>query len=129
MVFTLSLRNPNEMGSSEHNCEYLSDGWKQSVIHLYRVIFKVHTKFLHPLQREFGDGFVRSQFNLHRHLDERQALTFYKSWVDYVAQIESGVVGRDMSAEEEALLTDEQRAKMGEIRKETIEIHRKSNKI
>eukprot|EP00742_Colponemidia_sp_Colp-10_P025052 GILJ01030235.1.p1 GENE.GILJ01030235.1~~GILJ01030235.1.p1 ORF type:complete len:118 (+),score=16.76 GILJ01030235.1:3-356(+) len=117
------------MGSEEHNCEFMSDNWKHAMTHLYRVIFKAHLKYLHPLQREFGDGFIRSQFNLHKSIDERQALTFYKSWVDYVAQIESGVAGKDMSQDEIDLLSDDQKSKLNEIRRETIEIHRKGGAI
>lgn len=88
---------------------------------LYRTILKLHVIKLAPVQREFGDKFVRSEFHRHLIANEKYARLFYASWYDYVAQLDRGVTSRNLTKDEAALLSDDQKGKLTEIRRYVVQ--------
>lgn len=114
-----SLLHPSNLGSAD--CEFLSESWKRSMLNLYRTILKLHAMKLQPVQREFGDKFVRSEFHRHITANEKYARLFYVSWYDYIAQLDRGVTSRNMSKEEAAMLSDDQKGKLTEIRRYVVQ--------
>eukprot|EP00331_Platyophrya_macrostoma_P004279 CAMPEP_0176424368 /NCGR_PEP_ID=MMETSP0127-20121128/10801_1 /TAXON_ID=938130 /ORGANISM="Platyophrya macrostoma, Strain WH" /LENGTH=144 /DNA_ID=CAMNT_0017805423 /DNA_START=90 /DNA_END=524 /DNA_ORIENTATION=+ len=114
-----SLVHPTQLGSSE--CEFLSEAWKRSMLTLYRTILKLHVMKLQPVQREFGDKFVRAEFHRHITANEKYARLFYASWFDYVAQLDRGVTSRNLTKEEAALLSTDQKGKLTDIRRYVVQ--------
>lgn len=86
------------------------------MLSLYRMILKLHAVQLQPLQRTLGDKFVRAEFRSHLRVNEKYAQLFYQSWYSYCAQIERGVTQRDLSREEEEMLSMAQREKLTRLR-------------
>ena len=57
---------------------------------LYRRILRAH-KLLPPMQKEMGDKYVKSEFELHRTIDNPLHIVgFLASWQDYLHQITNG---------------------------------------
>lgn len=110
---------PNAVGAS--SCAFRSEEWRRAMTTIYRVILKLHAIRLEPIQREFGDKFVRAEFRRHAIANEKYAKIFYTSWYDYVVQLERGVTGRSLTKAERELLTDEQKKTLGEIRSYVVQ--------
>ncbi|KAL3230432.1 hypothetical protein RNJ44_00881 [Nakaseomyces bracarensis] len=57
---------------------------------LYRRILRAH-KLLPPMQREMGDNYVKSEFELHKSIDNPLHIVgFLASWQDYLYQVTDG---------------------------------------
>lgn len=57
---------------------------------LYRRILRAH-KLLPPMQKEMGDKYVKSEFELHKRIDNPLHIVgFLASWQDYLYQITDG---------------------------------------
>ena len=89
---------------------------------LYRTILKVHAVRLQFTQRQLGDRFVRAEFHRHALTNEKYAAIFYKSWYSYIAQLEMGVLSREMTQDELALLSPEQKERMAALRAEVAKM-------
>ncbi|ORC86115.1 uncharacterized protein TM35_000301550 [Trypanosoma theileri] len=113
------LRHPTEL----ENYPLHSDDWRRAVCQLYRAILKLHVLRLLPVQRAFGDRFVRVEFERHVDAGERHARVFYAEWYMYAAQLEiGGSSGRPLTAEEERLLTPEQQQRLQELRSRVVQV-------
>ena len=88
--------------------------------YLYRTILKLHAVKLAPEQRELGDKFVKAEFRRHMTANEKYSSIFYAAWCDYVAQLERGVLSRDLTNEERALLNPEQKKTLRELRSHVV---------
>ena len=113
------LLHPTRLSSS--SVAFRSEEWRRAMCTLYRVILKLHAIRLQPAQRDLGDKFVRAEFQRHRMANEKYATLFYSSWYGYVAQLESGVTSREMTAEERSMLSDDQKGKLAELRSYVIQ--------
>ncbi|CUG92415.1 unnamed protein product [Bodo saltans] len=113
------LRRPQELGSQQ--CSFRSEEWRQSMLTLYRVILKLHAVRLEPVQRTFGDKFVKNEFRRHAMANEKYARIFYSSWVDYIVQLERGATSRSLTRDEESMLSAEQKGKLAEIRSYVVQ--------
>lgn len=91
---------------------------------LYRSILKAHrSKLPHDL-RDFGDMYVRNEFNLHKKVTAVENLNqFYKSWEDYLKSLEpqtkEAKFGRDLTEKEKVILTKDQQDKLDELLRES----------
>jgi hypothetical protein len=102
--------------------EFRCDEWKAHMIHLYRVVLKSHEIYLeHEAQREFGDKFVKAEFRRHAMANAKYAAIFYKGWFEYVVQLELGQTSRALTAEETALLSEEQKERLQALRGHVLE--------
>jgi Complex1_LYR-like len=62
---------------------------------LYRKLLRSHQKYLPPDMKEMGDGYVKSEFKLHRKVTRPETLDlFYTEWVRYLNQLESAARAR-----------------------------------
>jgi hypothetical protein len=113
------LRRPQELGSQE--CSFRSEEWRHAMLTLYRVILKLHAVRLEPVQRTFGDKFVKNEFRRHAMANEKYARIFYASWVDYIVQLERGATSRSLTRDEESMLSAEQKGKLAEIRSYVVQ--------
>ncbi|EAN79369.1 hypothetical protein, conserved [Trypanosoma brucei brucei TREU927] len=112
-----ALPHPMELSS----VEYRSEGWTHAICRLYRTLYKLHAKQLHPIQREFGDRFVQTEFQRHIDASEKHARIFYQSWYSYAVQLLVGQTSRDMTAEEQQQLTPEQKETMRRLRSHVLQ--------
>jgi hypothetical protein len=101
---------------------FRSEGWRLAMCRLYRIILKLHQKQLQPIQREFGDRFVQTEFHRHATANERYGIGFYSSWLNYCYELERGVTDRPLSRKEKQLLTPEQQEKMTQIQAEVVKM-------
>ena len=86
------------------------------VLSLYKQIMRLH-QAMEPEMRSIGDAYVRSEFRAHRGASEAQLHTFERAWRDYATllQVQSGAApGRDLTAEEAAAMSPEQRTALAE---------------
>jgi hypothetical protein len=103
--------------------EFRSPEWQRCMLHLYRQVLKSHQIFLeNDMQRDLGDRFVKAEFRRHKGTNVKYACIFYKGWADYVAQLEGGKIGRDLTDKEQKLLNDEQRNRLGDLRKHVVDL-------
>lgn len=90
---------------------------------LYRNILKAHKKHLPADLRDFGDMYVRNEFNLHKKVTSSDRLgQFYVSWEGYLRQLrpqEGDRFGKDLSQKEKVNLNKEQQEKLDELLKES----------
>ena len=127
---------------AEDAIAFRSPNWSQAMLRLYRRLFKVHGQYLSVEQRMLGDRFVRAEFRRHVQVSPRDAGLFYKGWCDYLRQLEAGAAlqrrrglglsgstaratgatGRDMTPEELAMLSDEQRERLVNLRRHALEL-------
>ena len=105
---------------------------------LYRRVLRLHRQKLPAVQRAVGDEYVKKEFRAHQSLpdDSEFQRPFAEAWDDYCAQLESFKplegskgwskdaireemrLGRDMSPEDMAALSDEQREQLGRLKSE-----------
>lgn len=89
---------------------------------LYRDILRAHQRYLPPDARELGDAYVRHEFTEHRNASADFMLQFERQWRDYLTTIRSSdteePIGRAMTADEVAALSDEQKVQLRECRLE-----------
>eukprot|EP00752_Nemacystus_decipiens_P014808 g13182.t1 len=87
---------------------------RSSVIRLYKDILRQHRFALPPKQRELGDRYVRSEFKAHKEATGDQVAQFMHAWQSYLEQLRSGSgqVGRPLSEDDAAHLSDEQREQL-----------------
>ena len=86
---------------------------------LYRSILRAHQRYLPADARELGDAYVRSEFALHRNASANFVAQFERQWRDYLTTLrasEEGDIGREMTPEEVADLSDEQKVQLLKIR-------------
>ena len=87
---------------------------------LYRDILRAHQRFLPADARQLGDAYVKAEFKLHKGASESFLMQFERQWRDYLTTLKlsnaDGAIGREMTAEEIATLSDEQKIKLLEIR-------------
>ena len=126
---------------AENAISFRSASWSQAMLRLYRRLYKVHGQFLSVEQRMLGDRFVRTEFRRHVQVSPRDAGLFYKGWCDYLRQLEAGAAlqqrrglglsgsaraagatGRDMTPDELAMLSDEQRERLVNLRRHALEL-------
>lgn len=110
--------------------EFRSDGWKHAMCRLYRVVLKSHEMFLeHDAQREFGDKFVKAEFRRHALANAKYASIFYRGWYDYVATLERGVTSRALTPDEQAMLSDEQKERLADLRHHVVQQKLQDNEL
>ena len=105
---------------------------------LYRRVLRLHRQKLPAVQRSIGDEYVKKEFRAHQSLPEDSEFhaPFAKAWDDYCVQLEAfkplegskgwskeGIrnemrLGKEMSAEEIAALSDEQREQLSRLKSE-----------
>ena len=90
---------------------------------LYRDILRAHQKFLPANARELGDAYVKKEFIEHRTASPEFLGQFERQWRDYLTVLrrddgasEDQLIGRDLTADEIAALSDEQKVKLLEIK-------------
>lgn len=93
-------------------------------IKLLRSILRVHRQKLNPQMREIGDKYVLNEFKLHKKTTALEQLTqFYDGWEKYLRYIQNqnanSRFGRDLRAEEQNILSEDQKRKLHEIKVET----------
>ena len=92
---------------------------------LFRSILRAHQKYLPPTHRELGDSYVKAEFRLHRGASANFLTQFERQWRDYLTTLrvssgaEGASLGREMTADEIAALSDEQKVKLLEIREKS----------
>lgn len=87
---------------------------------LYRRILRAH-KLLPPRQKEMGDKYVKSEFELHKRVDNPLHIVgFLASWQDYLYQITDGKWKEStLSPAVVEKMSPEQVAQLYELMKET----------
>jgi hypothetical protein len=86
---------------------------------LYRAVLRAHRRVLPPDMRALGDAYARDEFRLHRNASRTHLQQFFEQWLDYLSQLNAGVVGRGLSSDEVGTLSTEQRAQLDKLREET----------
>eukprot|EP01040_Poterioochromonas_malhamensis_P016383 gene16383-18580_t len=91
-------------------------------VDLYRRILRAH-KALPSHLKILGNAYVRSEFHLHKKVtSEKELQIFFTAWEKYLHQVmlsqEGRRLGRDLSSNEAKHLSDEQREKLEELRRE-----------
>lgn len=93
----------------------------KKAVQLYRNILKQHKMKLPPQMRTLGDAYVKNEFHLHKkttspaHLEQ-----FMSGWDDYLQTIrgKENNFGKHITEDEARNLSEEQRAKLVELREE-----------
>ena len=87
---------------------------------LYRNILRAHQKYLPASARELGDAYVKKEFHDHRGASAEFLGQFERQWRDYLTTLkltsDDGKLGRTMTADEVAALSDEQKVQLLKIR-------------
>jgi len=87
---------------------------------LYRSILRAHQRLLPPEARELGDAYVKEEFKLHRDAAPNFLVQFERQWRDYLTSLKvtqnEGVIGREMTPDEVASLSDDQKVQLLKIR-------------
>eukprot|EP01065_Artemidia_motanka_P011839 TRINITY_DN16458_c0_g1_i1.p2 TRINITY_DN16458_c0_g1~~TRINITY_DN16458_c0_g1_i1.p2 ORF type:complete len:136 (+),score=61.21 TRINITY_DN16458_c0_g1_i1:58-408(+) len=84
-------------------------------LRLYRTILRAHGRVLPPQHRDLGDAYVKAEFRKHRQVKPEFANAFYTEWFRYLQHLvapSGGGIGRSLTDEEMAVLSDEQREKL-----------------
>ena len=83
---------------------------------LYRSIIRAHQHYLPADARQLGDAYVRSEFTLHRDASATFMVQFERQWRDYLTTLRASdadaPLGREMTADEVAALSDEQKVQL-----------------
>ncbi|KAH0614322.1 uncharacterized protein H6S33_006208 [Morchella sextelata] len=94
-------------------------------IPLYRRLFRAHRNKLGPMERFFGDEYIKAEFRRHRDIDNPlQIVGFLKEWQLYAQKIE-GDTWRDEKLDEEKLnkMSDQQVGQLYELMKAIRDPH------
>ena len=87
---------------------------------LYRSILRAHQRYLPPDARALGDAYVKEEFALHKDASDNFMVQFDRQWRDYLTTLRAtdaeAPIGREMTAEEVAALSDEQKIQLLKIR-------------
>ena len=91
---------------------------------LYRSILRAHERYLPADARQLGDAYVKAEFGLHREASPDFLTQFERQWRDYLTTLrtmnpEEELIGREMTADEIAALSDEQKVQLLKIRENT----------
>nr|CCC95005.1 conserved hypothetical protein [Trypanosoma congolense IL3000] len=113
-----ALPHPTELSSTL----FRSEEWRGAMCHMYRTLYKLHVTKLQPVQREFGNRFIQAEFQRHIDAPEKHARIFYESWYSYAMQLSAGQTSRDMTAEEQRLLTEEQKETLRKLRSHAVQM-------
>ena len=118
-----SLKPPHLFDQQRAGCiPFRCEAWKREMLHLYRTVLKAHDVYLeHEAQREFGGKFVKAEFHRHASTNAKYAAIFYKSWFEYVIQLEVGQTSRSLTHQELGLLNEEQKDRLNALRAHVIE--------
>ncbi|EFA84154.1 ACN9 family protein [Heterostelium album PN500] len=110
---------------------------KTKYLQLYRNILRCH-RFLQEPMRSMGDQYVKTEWRLHKNVDQRIATIFYKKWDEYlqyiinqreqtIQDVASGraeptgtdmSIGRDLSSLESHKLSNSQKDQLKKLREE-----------
>ncbi|KAG8348446.1 putative Complex 1 protein (LYR family) Complex1 LYR like [Trypanosoma vivax] len=111
-----SLPHPAQLDT----LSFRSEAWRSAMCHLYRTLLKLHLARLQPVQREFGDRFVQTEFQRHTSMSEKHARIFYSKWYEYAAHLWMGQTSRDLTAEEQHQLTPDQKETLKQLRSHVV---------
>ena len=105
------------------SCQSLRDHFKMHrAVVLYRAILKVHRIKLPVTLRVLGNEYVKNEFKLHKNVKNSALLDkFYNGWEDYLRMMirqELDTIGKDMTEDELAQLSDEQREKLTTLKED-----------
>lgn len=98
------------------------------VLTLYKMIRKVHVRLLPPEMRDIADPMLKQEFRSHLDSDDSQTYMgqFVEKWIDYYEQMSNvqniEELGRDMTEDEKAFLSEEQKESLSEIKKLVTEL-------
>ncbi len=79
--------------------------------------------------RKMGNAYVRNEFNLHKKVTKPEQLNqFFEAWTNYIEQLKgkSDGFGKSLSKKDQAVLSDEQKAKLDELK---VEIEKDAKKL
>jgi hypothetical protein len=99
---------------------------------LYRSILKAHRSRLPWDLRQLGNAYVRNEFQLHKKVEHPQNLKiFFDAWEKYLVMMESRTekFGKDMVDEERRVMSNEQKEKMVELKKEAADNNHRVSKL
>ncbi len=99
---------------------------------LYRSILKAHRSRLPWDLRQLGNAYVRNEFQLHKKVDKPQNLKiFFDAWERYLIVMESRTekFGKDIGDDVRTVLSEEQKQKLVELRKEAQENNQRISHI
>ena len=91
---------------------------------LYRQILRTHERLLPADARALGNAYVKAEFELHRDASANFAVQFERQWRDYLITLrasnpdDAASIGREMSDDEIAALSDEQKVQLLKIREQ-----------
>lgn len=92
---------------------------------LYRSILREHRRRLPPVMRKLGDDYVRNEFRLHKKTTKEEFLNlFFRGWEDYLKKLvtsQGGRFGQDLDQEAKKHLSEEQKGKLDELKKHSLE--------
>lgn len=85
---------------------------------LFRTILRLHKQVLPASHRELGDKVVKSEFRAHASAKPEHVPAFMRGWETYCDRLrkQTSEYGRDLRADEERHLNEEQRQKLQELR-------------
>lgn len=109
---------------SNDTIAYNTTEWRQAICRLYRNLLILHQVHIeNPVQREFGDRFLGTEFRRGKQLDESHALKFYKGWLEYGLMVEQGAAkrGKSLTEDQVGMLNDEQKGNLTEFRSKVLE--------
>lgn len=88
---------------------------------LFRSILREHRR-LPPQMRRLGDDYVRSEFRLHRTAKPQHLEGFFSEWGKYLISLRTRTdkIGRDLDESSRAVLNEEQRLKLMELKGKTF---------
>eukprot|EP01130_Rhizamoeba_saxonica_P001604 TRINITY_DN1148_c0_g1_i2.p1 TRINITY_DN1148_c0_g1~~TRINITY_DN1148_c0_g1_i2.p1 ORF type:complete len:104 (+),score=24.94 TRINITY_DN1148_c0_g1_i2:405-716(+) len=99
--------------------------YQRTILTIYRRILKTHQQLPQDMA-SMGNAYARSEFKTMKKVkDEGFVVQFIKSWKEYVSTIEKQVaennspVGKRLSPRLRAAMDDEQKIKLGELKRHT----------
>ncbi|GAM23831.1 hypothetical protein SAMD00019534_070060, partial [Acytostelium subglobosum LB1] len=120
---------------------------KTQSLALYKNILRCHRVLTEPM-RSMGDQYVRTEWRLHKNVNQSLANVFYSKWNEYLhfminqrvegienvvmasSDFESPhtdlVVGRDLSSDESTRMTDKQKEQLKKLKEEADTLFLKS---
>ena len=91
-------------------------------LRLYRALLRSHRAVLPGVMRDLGDSYVREEFKRHKSAQPQHLSAFFREWLSYLTQMNQqgqGSYGANLPAEYTTTLSQEQKASLDQLRKET----------